>query len=185
MAEQREEEDCIRRAFVNGNKREAEQLLPRIRAAVVRTTRFEFSAGWLFSALVSLLHVAAFHGWLDVVANLIINNKCEANCKDDYGRIPLHYAAYNGHLEVVTYFITKQRCHPMTTNKYGRTPLHYACRYGHLNITQYLISELQCDPSTVNNGGYTPLHYRIAGNIGGNYIWRIYSKMNKICNWRI
>ena len=155
--EQHKEEQCVK-AFKGGNKSDAEKLLPitRSRVAVIRTT---VSLGWLVAGLASLLHLAAFYGWLDIAIELLTKYNCYANWKDDKGRIPLHYAAYSGHLEVLTYLINKQHCHPMTTDDDGRTPLHWACVNGHLNITQYLISELQCDPSTVNHKGWTPLHF--------------------------
>ena len=80
---------------------------------------------WL--ALVSLLHLAAYWGWRNVVTALVSVYKCAANCKDEKGHIPLHYAAYNGHLEVVKYFVIELLCDPMDRNKYGKTPLHFAC----------------------------------------------------------
>ena len=109
--------------------------------------------------LVSLLHLAADHGWMDIVIDLITKYKCDANCEDSYGRTPLHYAARNSHVEVVRYFINEQHCDPMTRdNDEGDTPLHLACSNCHLNIAQYLISEAHCDQSCENNYGDTPLH---------------------------
>ena len=136
----------------------AEQLLPRIPQPVAITTTFEFSSRYGVLALVSLLHLAAYWGWRNVVTALVSVYKCAANCKDEKGHIPLHYAAYNGHLEVVKYFVAELLCDPMDRNKYGDTPLHYACDNGHLNIAQYLIREEHCNPSCENNNGDTPLH---------------------------
>ena len=69
MAEQHKvEAQCIK-AFKNGNKREAEQLLPHTRRAAVLTTTFRLTS--LAARLVSLLHLAAYHGWLDVVAEVL------------------------------------------------------------------------------------------------------------------
>ena len=137
----------------------AEQLLPRIPQPVAITTTFEFSSRYGVLALVSLLHLAAYWGWRNVVTALVSVYKCAANCKDEKGHIPLHYAAYNGHLEVVKYFVAELLCDPMDRNKYGDTPLHYACDNGHLNIAQYLIREEHCNPSCENNNGeYTTSH---------------------------
>ena len=135
----------------------AEQLLPRIPQPAAITTTFEFSSSGLL-ALVSLLHLAAYWGWRNVVTALVSVYKCAANCKDEEGHIPLHYAAYNGHLEVVKYFVIELLCDPMDRNKYGYTPLHYACDNGHLNIAQYLIREEHCNSSCEDNDGETPLH---------------------------
>ena len=159
MAEERQEEEDYVIAFKSGNKLVAEQLLPRIPQPAAITTTFNFSSRYLPLALVSLLHLAAYWGWRNVVTALVSVYKCSANCKDEEGHIPLHYAAYNGHLEVVKYFVVQQLCDPMDENKYGDTPLHFACDNGHLNIAQYLIREEHCNPSCENNIGDTPLHY--------------------------
>ena len=158
MAEGRREEQYII-AFKNGNKLMAEQLLPSIPQPATITTTFKSR---LFSfhliSLVSLLHLAAYWGWRNVVTALVSVYNCAANCKDEKGHIPLHYAASNGHLEVVKYFIVELHCNPMDKNQYGETPLHIACTNGHLNIAQYLIREEHCNPSCENNIGSTPLH---------------------------
>ena len=158
MAEGRQEEEDYVIAFKSGNKLVAVQLLPRIPQPAAITTTFKFSYHGVL-ALVSLLHLAAYWGWRNVVTALVSVYKCAANCKDEEGHIPLHYAAYNGHLEVVKYFVVQQLCDPMDRNNDGYTPLHYACDNGHLNIAQYLIREEHCNPSCENNDGYTPLHY--------------------------
>ena len=158
MAEEPREEQYIV-AFKNGNKLMAEQLLPSIPQPATITTTFKSRLHYTELSLVSLLHLAAYWGWRNVVTALVSVYNCAANCKDEKGHIPLHYAASNGHLEVVKYFIVELHCDPMDKNKYGDTPLHYACRYGHLNIAQYLIREEHCNPSCENNNGNTPLHY--------------------------
>ena len=150
-------------AFKNGNKLVAEQLLPSIPEPATITTTFKMS-DLFYSAisLVSLLHLAAYWGWKNIVNALVSVYKCAANCKDEEGHIPLHYAApsaaLNGHLEVVKYFIVELHCDPMDKNSNGWTPLHYACTNGHLNIAQYLIREEHCNPSCENKYGSTPLH---------------------------
>ena len=42
-----------------------------------------------------LLHMAAQHGWMDIVIDLITKYKCDTNCKDSHGHTPLHYAVIN------------------------------------------------------------------------------------------
>ena len=146
-------------AFKDGNKPLAEQVLPLIPQPATIKTTFEISSWYPNTvALVSLLHLAAYWGWRNVVTALVSVYKCAANCKDERGHIPLHYAAVKGHLEVVKYFVVDLQCDPKDRNNNGRTPLHFACNNGHLNIAQYLIREEHCNPSCRDNGGNAPLH---------------------------
>ena len=152
-----EHDDCIR-AFTDGNPVEAEQLLsciPQSGVELVRTT-FKFSGTVI--ALVSLLHLAAYRGWKNVVTALVSVYNCDANCKDKEGHIPLHYAAYNGRLEVVKYFLKETNCIASCENNNGDMPLHFACSNGHRDIARYLIREENCDPSCDSSSG-TPLHF--------------------------
>ena len=117
MAEGLQQEEDYVIAFKSGNKLVAEQLLPRIPQPVAITTTFKFSRlSYGVLALVSLVHLAAYWGWRNVVTALVSVYKCAANCKDEKGHIPLHYAAYNGHLEVVKYFVIELLCDPMDRN---------------------------------------------------------------------
>ena len=160
MAEQ--QQDCIS-AFKRGNKLMAEQLLPRIPLPAVRTITTTF--GVIFScSMVTLLHLAAYWGWGDVVTALVSVYYCAANSKDSKGQIPMHYAAFNGHVEVVKYFITELQCDPMEKDNDRWTPLHFACRNGHINIAQYLIREKHCNPSCETTDGWTPLHLACNNN---------------------
>ena len=171
MAEQQhDEEECIS-AFKRGNKLMAEQLLPRIPLPAVRTitTTFKFISGsglvvFEMCTMVTLLHLAAYWGWGDVVTALVSVYYCAVNSKDSGGQIPLHYAAFNGHVEVVKYFITELQCDPMEKDNSGWTPLHFACFNGHINIAQYLIREKHCNPSCETTHGWTPLHHACCYN---------------------
>ena len=160
MAEGRREEQYII-AFKNGKKLMAEQLLSSIPQPATITTTFKSRLSLTELSLVSLLYLAAYWGWRNVVTALVSVYNCAANCMDEKGHIPLHYAASNGHLEVVKYFILELNCDPMDKNQYDNTPLHYACSYGYLNIAQYLIREGHCNPSCENKYGWTPLHYML------------------------
>ena len=158
-----QESRCLE-VFKRGDKQNAERLLPQIRPAKVSTRD-------LYTVMVngieidiasesSLLHLAAAHGWMDVILDLIITKyKCNPKYKNSQGCTSLHYASTAGQLELVRYFINEQHCDPMTTDNKGQTPLHYSCHYGNLNIARYLINEQHCDPMATDNKGQTPLHY--------------------------
>ena len=135
----------------------AEQLLTRIPLPAVRAVTTTFKLLGVCS-MVTLLHVAAYWGWGNVVTALVSVYYCAANSKDDQELIPLHYAAYSGHLEVVKYFTAELQCDPMEKDNSGWTALHFACRNSHLNIAQYLIREEHCNPSCETTYGWSPLH---------------------------
>ena len=162
MTQKQLESECLE-AFKQGNKRDAERLLPQVRQpATVRTGCYDVIVNGItifIASKSSLLHLAAVHGWIDVIIDLITKYKCDAICRNIFKDTPLHYASEAGHLEVVRYFINEQHCDPMTKDYFKQTPLHYACQYGHLSIAQYLINEQHCDPMTKGNQGRTPLHY--------------------------
>ena len=104
------------------------------------------------------LYLAAKHGWMDIIIDLITKYKCDTKCKDPYGRTPLHYAVLNNRPNVAKYFINEQHCDPMARDINGNTPLHYACYNDCLKIAQYLISKAHCNPSCENDDSNTPLH---------------------------
>ena len=146
-------------AFEQGDKEAAEHLLPHAKnIATIRTLLFITRYPFFFDH-VSLVHLAAYHGWLDVIDNLITRYGCNVHCTDPDGHSSLHCAAIKGHLEVVKYLISKYNFDPLCVNKDDVTPLHYACTNGHLNIIQYLISEVHCNPSCKDKNGDIPLHY--------------------------
>ena len=95
---------------------------------------------------VSLLHLAAYHGWKDIVTALVEVHNCTVFVKDQKNHTPLHYAAYQGHLEVVKYL---QWLDPLEQKDYGETPLYYACEMGHLDIFKYFIDKLRRNPSDI------------------------------------
>ena len=151
--------DC-EEAFNKGNKQDAERLLPLIEPpAELRTYVLAWSSpDRTFAKLVTLLHLAARHGWMDIIIDLITKYKCDTNCKDSQGRTPLHYAVCNNHLEVVRYFINEQHCDPLNKDHFGNTLLHIACHNDHIHTVKYLLSTGKVDPLIKNKNGDTPLH---------------------------
>ena len=138
--------DCndIVKAFKSGDRDMAERLLPSIPRPATITTLFKFSS--FLVGTVSLLHLAANHGWKDIVTALVEVHRCSVFVKDEKNHTPLHYAAYQGHLEVVKYL---QWLDPLGQDSSSRTPLHYACQMGHLDITKYFIDKLRRNPSHI------------------------------------
>ena len=158
MAEEgRQGEEDIKRAFKTGEKIVAENLLPRVlQPSDIRTT---FDFGNYNMSRVSLLHLAAFRGWMSTVTKLVARYGLGINQEDSYGHVPLHYAAYNGHLGVVKFLGKSQKAVIDKRSKiFSLTPLFFACENGHLNVAKYLIEELNCDPLHRGIGGRTLVH---------------------------
>ena len=157
---------CVE-AFKQRDHDKALQLLPNLQQPAAVRTSYNVTPPFKpdsISGNVSLLHLAALNGWMDIVALLINKYGCSSQCCDSQGQTPLHYAAYGGSLIVVKYLATEQHCDPKSRGENGRTPLHCACQNGHIDIIRYLIIEHGCDPAIPNNHGDMPIH--IAGLLG-------------------
>ena len=82
-------------AFNYGRKEEALRLLKQVKTPrTVNKNNF------------TLLHCAAYHGWLDVVKQLINEHQFDPDCADDDGNTPLSKARSNGKQHVVDYLET-------------------------------------------------------------------------------
>ena len=147
-------------AFKQGDHDEAERLLHWLQRPEDITTEFEIPPSQLTK--VTLLHIAVYHGWLDIIKTMKDSFNC--NCTDSAGSTPLHYAAAgSGSLAVIAYLITELDYDPAISNNDGNLPLHIACRNGHLNAIKYFITEQNCDPNSRDQYGRTPLHQASKG----------------------
>ena len=84
------EKDCVH-AFKSARR---EQARGGVAAATI-TTKFKFN-GWSYAfGLVSLLHLAAYWGWRNVVTLLVSVYKCAANCMQHVTTFPSTAPATN------------------------------------------------------------------------------------------
>ena len=95
------------------------------------------------------LHRAAENGFREACA-MLIQNECDLNKMDDYGRSALYLAAANDYADVVKYLTEQANC-LLTCFLYGineeglsakiekDSPLHRACEKGYLSVVQKLI----------------------------------------------
>ena len=115
------EQQCVT-AFKQGNHDQAVQLLTQLQQpAGDVTTEFQIDNKSLPpNKDVTLLHLAAYHGWLDIIKTI---KQCfpEHDCRDSNGLTPLHYAASSEHntVAVIDYLIKTLDCDPnaRTTNQ--------------------------------------------------------------------
>ena len=80
-------------AFNYGRMEEALRLLKQVKDPRTVKSKNNFT----------ILHCAAYHGWLDVVKELIIEHQFNPNCEDKDGNTPLSKATSNGKVTVVAY----------------------------------------------------------------------------------
>ncbi|WP_240991892.1 ankyrin repeat domain-containing protein, partial [Wolbachia endosymbiont of Glossina morsitans morsitans] len=104
----------------------------------------------------TLLHIAASCGQLEVVKYLVADRGANIEAKDSDGMTPLHTAASRGSIELAKYFVTK-RSNVNEKSYKGYTPLHLAAERGFLDTVKYLIKE-GADLGAKDHKGYTPLH---------------------------
>ena len=83
-------------AFNYGRQEEALRLLKQVKNPHVVKSKNNFT----------ILHCAAYHGWLDVVKQLINDHEFNPDCKDNDGNTPLSKAKGNGKQAVVDYLET-------------------------------------------------------------------------------
>ena len=167
----------IARAFKNGDYKRASELLKKVRDSE------DIGLLWFYPEnhkhmncnmyKVTLLHLAAYHGWLDICHQLVTEYKYNPHVQYSFGSLtnlstqtyfysrlppppPLFYATLGGHYEVVKYLINKCNCNPHQQSEEGETPLYLAYLSGHYEIVTYLINKRYCDQNI--GGRYNPLH---------------------------
>ena len=172
----------IAHAFKSGDYKRASELLQYVRDFKNKNLLWFYPQNYKHinydTYNVTLLHLAAYHGWLDICNQLITEYKYNPHVQNGFGSLtkistethfygrlpppPLFYATLNGHYEVVKYLINKCNCHPHQQSEEGENPLYLACSAGHYKIVTYL-NKCHCDPNT--GVSCNPLH---GACIGGN-----------------
>ena len=166
----------IASAFKNGEYKRASELLQNVRDPnnidLLQFYPEKYKHVHCKTYYVSLLHLAAYYGWLDICHQLITEYEYNPHVPNVFGSLtvpislyiqlpqprppPLFYATLSGNYEVVKYLINKCNCDPHQQSDEGETPLYLACLAGHYEIVTHLINECHCDPNT--GGSYIPLH---------------------------
>ena len=80
-------------AFNKGRREEASRLLKQVKDPRTVMSNSNFT----------LLHCAAYHGWLPIVKQLILEYDFDSDCKDNKGNTPLSKARAKGNQPVVDY----------------------------------------------------------------------------------
>ena len=84
--------------------------------------------------------MAALYRRLNIVQYLILEQKCDPVCTDEFKDTPLHAAASNNQLEIVKYFIEILNIPPDIEGQLSITPLALAYSQCHYRVVHYLES---------------------------------------------
>jgi ankyrin repeat protein len=87
----------------------------------------------------TLLHMSALDGHLDLVRCLILEFGADVNKRGLRGATPLYCAAQNGHIDVVRYLVEKHGADVNQATHNGQTPLMVATRYAARNKDNKLV----------------------------------------------
>lgn len=88
----------------------------------------------------TLLHLAAYKGYEEVLACLWQTGQFEIDAQDALGNTALHCAAEQGHLACVAFLLTNGAKLTVLT-RWNENLFHLAARGGHLNILEYCHSK--------------------------------------------
>lgn len=66
-------------------------------------------SNYIINLTTTLPHIAAYHGYLDIVKYFVSKRRATIKLKDDNGNILLHMATLNGCLDIVKYLVDKKK----------------------------------------------------------------------------
>ncbi|XP_046347295.1 ankyrin repeat and KH domain-containing protein mask-like [Haliotis rufescens] len=106
----------------------------------------------------NILHMVCLEGHLELVKDIITNNRVDINSRGRYGRTPVMKAAEKGHKEVFI-FLMINRSDVFLKDDHDNNILHMACLGGNLEMVQYIVSLCNMVEDINSRGQYgrTPL----------------------------
>lgn len=112
----------------------------------------------LKSGLQNFLHLAAFHGY-DQIVELLASDAEKINAKDKKGYTPLHLAIagtqyHEGDFEKIGRTLLHYNANPNIQNNSGFTPLVYAARWHKLSFVKMMLEQPATNPFNKKNRSY-------------------------------
>ncbi len=107
------------------------------------------------------LHIAAWKGYIDIIALLVEKPNIDVNAQNKMGDTPLHLAVLGGYTDIVASLVEKPNVDVNAQNTMGDTPLHLAVLGGYTDIVVSLVEKPNIDVNAQNRSGNTPLHLAV------------------------
>jgi len=112
----------------------------------------------------SMLHLTVLARDRDMLLELLLQGRLDANGTNNRGETPLHLAAIEGLFDIVELLVSRSDLLSVTREK--NTPLHLAAINGHMQVVELLVDRGAALTMT-NDGGRTPAAAaRAAGHAG-------------------
>ena len=140
-------EPSVKTSVVNGNLASVKYFINKKHENVEETN----------SNGLSLLSMAAFHGYFNIVQFLYESCHADVESKSKKGCTPLHYAVQEGNKKIVKYLIGNCKANVEAKENFGYTPLHIAVMNDNLEIVKYLVEKCHANVEARTNKGHTPL----------------------------
>ena len=90
--------------------------------------------------LFTALHIASYHGQVEVVKLLLAHPNINVNLKNIYGETPFSIGCQYGRVSVVELLLKNPHVDITLDDKWGRTPLWWASYYGYHKVIEWLIA---------------------------------------------
>lgn len=91
----------------------------------------------------SILHMLCLYSpdEIDLIEDIVNNNKEFLHSKDQSGSLPLHYAAMGNHSKLVRLLVNKNNDTIKIKDNSLSNALHVACEYAAIDVVSYLLNE--------------------------------------------
>ena len=153
----------ISHAFKNGDYKKASELLQKVRdpnnVDLLGFYPDKYKHIDCHTYKVSLLHLAAYHGWLNICHRLITKYNHDLHVHKVCQSLIDHskqFKQYSGSLLDISK--QGQKLTVLDDVPPPPPPLFYATLGGHYEVVKYLINECNCDPHQKSAEGETPLY---------------------------
>ena len=103
------------------------------------------------------LHIAAYHGCVEIAVALLETNKWDVQATDFNGNTAISWAARRGHEGVVRALLELSDVNLHKADKRHRTPLLLAAESGHEGVVKILLERSDTNPNTMDDWSRTPL----------------------------